>query len=147
MKRPKLFYTPGMISLLVLPVLLYIYQPSIKEYTVLRFILPKDDSQSPSHSGYTYSVVSDVLKGKKIHTIYLGEHNDVNEKKLALFAREALKLKFYSDTTQVVGVYLSEESTYGNFVQLVNIMVRDKHKRYTLIGDYFYVFSEVPTEL
>jgi hypothetical protein len=143
-KRPKLFYTPGMISLLVVPVLFYFYQPVIKYKTQIKFILPKDDHRSPDSFGYTNSMVKAYLKGKKINTVYLGYQDILNDKKFEFIAQEALKLKFYHDTTQVIKVHLSEETTYGEFVQLVNIMVRDRLKRYSWMDDDFYIFGEEP---
>jgi hypothetical protein len=141
-KRPKLFYIPGMISLLVLPVLFYIYQPEAKYKTQIKFILPKDDHQSPDIPGYTHSMVKDYLKGKKINTVYLDDDHVLNDTKLEFIAREALKLKFYHDITQVIKVHLSDETTYGEFVQLLNIMIRDRHKRFSWMDDDFYIFGE-----
>jgi hypothetical protein len=129
MKRPKLLYTPGLISLLVVPVLFYIYQPApIKTQTVIKFYVPKDDYQLPNRLGYTRSLIKANLKGKKINTVYLNENHALNAKKLEFIAREALKLKFYNDTTQVIKVHFSDETTYNEFIQLVNIMYKDLHK-------------------
>jgi hypothetical protein len=147
MKRPKLFYIPGMISLLVVPVLFYMYQPIEKKQTVLKFVLPTDDlSSSPYFLKYSRLTVMGKLRGKKINTVYYNEDHSLNAKKLEFIAQEALKLKFYNDSSQVIKVRLSAETTYGEFVQLVNAMYRDKQKRYTLLGDDFYIFGEDPPE-
>lgn len=148
MKRPKLFYTPGLISLLVIPVLFYIYQPAIKTQTVVKILVPMEDDpgQSPYFSRYTRSSVIASLKRKKINTVNLDSNHSLNERKLEFIAQEALKLKFYNDTTQVIKVRYSDETTYNEFVQLVNIMYRDGHKRYSLLDNEFYIFGEDPPE-
>jgi hypothetical protein len=138
MKRPKLFYVPGMISLLVVPVLFYVYQPVQKKQTILKFVLPNEDN--------AYTSVKAHLKGKKINTVYYDDDHDLNAQKLEFIGQEALKLKFYHDTTQVIKVHLSADNTYGEFVQLVNIMYKDNHNRYTLLGDDFYIFGEYPPQ-
>lgn len=146
-KRPKLFYTPGMISLLILPVLFYLYQPIEKRQTVLKLVLPREDrpeDRSSLNMRFSRASVMARLKGKKINTVYYDDDHELNAIKLNFIAREALKLKFYYDTSQVIKVHLSADNTYGEFVQLVNIMVRDGHKRYTWIDDDFYIYGEEP---
>src|SRR5690348_3541427 len=103
MKRRKLFYVPGMISLLVVPVLFYFYQPVIKTPTLLRLSVPNDDS-SPDRYTFSRYVVKAALKGKKINTVYLDGNHSLNVKKLEFIGYEALKLKFYNDTTQIIKV-------------------------------------------
>jgi hypothetical protein len=149
MKRPKLFYVPGMISLLVVPVLFYVYQPTEKRQTQLKFFVPREDQPKDRGSSilyYSRSAVMATLKDKKINTVYLDENHALNENKLKFIGQEALKLKFYHDTTQVIKVHLSTATNYGEFVQLVNIMHRDNHKRYTWLDDDFYIFGEEPPE-
>jgi hypothetical protein len=146
-KRPKLFYTPGMISLLVVPVLFYFLQPTIKTPTILKLVVPREDRPEDRNSPYlrfSRSAVMAALKGRKINTVYYDENHSLNVKKLEFIEQEAMKLKFYHDTTQVIKVHLSSDNTYGEFVQLVNIMVKDGHKRYTWIDDDFYIFGEDP---
>jgi hypothetical protein len=141
MKRRKLFYVPGMISLLVVPVLFYFYQPVMKTSTLLRLVVPNDES-SPGQYRFSRYAVKAALRGKKINTVYLSGDRKLNAKKLDFIAYEALKLKFYHDTTQIIKVHFTDEETYGEFVQLVNIMHRDDHKRYAWVDDDFYIFGE-----
>jgi biopolymer transport protein ExbD len=144
MKRPKLFYTPGMISLLVVPVLFYLYQPIEKKQTVLKLSIPMEDKPSPYGLRFSRSVVMAGLKGKKINTVYYNEDHDLNARKLEFIEQEALKLQFYHDTTQVIKVHLSSKTNYGEFVQLVNAMYKDNHKRYAWLDDDFYIYGEEP---
>jgi biopolymer transport protein ExbD len=147
MKRPKLFYIPGMLSLLVVPVLFYFYQPVIKTSTVLKLYLPKDvDSKSPYIYSYSSGSIKAALKRKKINTVYLDGDHSLNAKKLDFIAQDALKLKFYNDTTQIIKVRFTDEATYGEFVQLVNIMYRDGHKRFGWMDNDFYIFGNPPPE-
>jgi hypothetical protein len=145
MKRPKLFYIPGMLSLLVVPVLFYLYQPDVKSSTVLRLFIPTDDN-SPSQYSFSRYAVKAQLKGKKINTVYLNGDRRLNAKKLDFIAYEALKLKYYHDTSQILHVKFTAETTYGEFVQLVNIMHKDDHKRYAWLDDDFYILGEPPPD-
>jgi biopolymer transport protein ExbD len=147
MKRPKLFYIPGMLSLLIVPMLFYFYQPVLKTLTVLKLFVPKDDdNKSPNLLSYSRSTVKAALKGKKINTVYLDDNHQRNAQKLDFIAYEALKLKFYNDTTQILNVKFTKGTTYGEFVQLVNIMNRDGHKRYAWLDNDFYICGEAPPE-
>lgn len=119
----------------------YVLQPSIKPQTVIKFFVPAD-----YQSNYSRYSVTASLKGKKINTVYLDEHHPLNARKLEFVAGEALKLKFYHDTTQVIKVRFSDETTYNEFVQLVNILYKDLHKRYALLDNDFYIFGETPPE-
>ena len=146
MKRPKLFYIPGMLSLLIVPVLFYKYQADIgKTQTVLRLSVPSDDN-SPDQYKFSRYAVKAALKGKKINTVYLSDDRKLNSKKLDFIANEGLKLKYYNDTTQIIKVHFTVGTTYGEFVQLVNIMNRDGHKSYVWLDDDFYILGEPPPD-
>jgi hypothetical protein len=145
MKRPKLFYIPGMLSLLVVPVLFYFYQPVIKTPTVLKLFIPADD-KLPNQYRFSSHSLKAQLKGKKINTVYLNGDHKLNAQKLEFIAYEALKLEFYNDTTQIIKVRFTDEATYGEFTQLVNIMYRDDHKRYALLENDFYILGDPPPE-
>jgi len=136
MKRRKLFYVPGMMSLLVVPVLFYYsFNPTpVKRQPVIKFFAPKESMARP------------YFKGKKINTVYLDDNHSLNVEKLDFIAQEALKLKFYHDTTQIIKVQFTEEATYGEFVQLVNSMQMNSIKRYILFNNSFYIFGEYPPE-
>jgi len=146
-KRPKLFYTPGMISLLVLPVLFYMYQPAEKKQNVLKLTIPQEDQPeepSPFIMRFSRAAVMAELRGKKINTVYYDEDHSLNARKLEFIEHEALKLKFYHDTTQVIKVHLSADNTYGELVQLINAMYKNKQKIYALLDNDFYIFGEYP---
>ena len=146
MKRPKLFYIPGMLSLLIVPMLFYRYQADIgKTQTVLRLFVPTDDN-SPNQYKFSRYAVKAALKGKKINTVYLNGNRELNAKKLDFIAYEGLKLIYYHDTSQILHVKFTPETTYGEFVQLVNIMQKDGHKRYAWLDDDFYIFGDPPPD-
>ncbi|MBO9203572.1 MULTISPECIES: hypothetical protein [Niastella] len=136
MKRPKLFYIPGIISLLVIPVLFYyIFSlPVINRQPEIRFFIPKEEWVRP------------YLKKKKINTVYLDDNHSFNDEKLAFIGQEAQKLMFYHDTTQVIKVVFSDKSTYGEFIQLINLMQKNSIKRYVLLNNGFYIFGDPPPE-
>jgi len=68
-----------------------------------------------------------------------------DEKEIYVIRIEALKLKYTGDTIHVIKVHFTNENTYGDFIQLINIMHKDKHCCYTIYEDDFYIFGEPPT--
>jgi hypothetical protein len=57
---------------------------------------------------------------------------------------EGRRIKYTHDTTSVIKVHINEENTYGQFVELVNMMLKDVQKRYFLYRDDFYILGEPP---
>lgn len=146
MKRRKLFYVPGMLSLLVVPVLLYLYQPTIKKQTCIRLFVPTDRKPMEGTDYFSRYAVMDHIKRKKVNTVYLDDDHSLNNTKLNFIGQETLRLKFYNDTTQVIKVHLDDEVTYNDFIQLMNVMLISEQKRYALIDNDLYIFGEAPPD-
>jgi hypothetical protein len=118
-------------------------------WRAMRFILP-DDTPSPQRYLKTYNA-PDVLKEwrkqhKKIITIDLTGDLQEDKKRLEFIRNEAQRLKYTYDTTSILKVHFTDENTYGQFVELLNIMIKDRHKRYMLFQDNFYVAGETYSE-
>lgn len=147
MKRKKLYYLPGMISLLGLPVLLLLFLPEEKPSPVaLKMFLPKDTINNYSYRNYT---INDAIKNKKITTVNLwhfyGPREDyfLNAKK-DFITREIERLQFTNDTNSVLKIQFGEENTYGDFVWVVYQAQIYRMKRYTFIKNAFYLFADEP---
>ena len=140
-KRKKLYYVPGLISAIILPIVFICKTPKLKQQVAFEFYLPSDKVYQ------RYSSVNLIResKKKKILEIALDNNHEQNQKKLELIRHEARKIKYYNDVSTVIKVSFSNESTYGEVVGLLNIMISDEHKWYGLIGNDFYIFNEVPS--
>jgi len=84
------------------------------------------------------------LKKKKIMQITLDEKHEQNEKKLVFFRHEARRIKYFNDNSIVIKVSFTNETTYQEVIDLLNILIADEHPRYALVGNDFYVFGELP---
>ena len=76
MKKKKIYYVPGLISLVgIFVLLLLIWPEDPREYTVLRHYLPSDDSLSAG--GFSKYSVYKVVGNKKVIKIGL-RHLELN---------------------------------------------------------------------
>lgn len=139
----KIFYAPGIVSLFgQVFIILFCFNPTTptqRKETVIKHYLPSDNSKD-FFSGYT--LLEKGIKGKKLIQLELTDEITEDNKKVDFIQSEARRLKFTHDTTTVIKIYLSDEITYGRFVELINIMLKDNHKRYALWKNYFYIFGE-----
>ena len=156
MKGRRIYYVPGLISIIGLPLLLFFYWP--KEAvtpTCLRFFLPTDRKDNPLMKRFSTEAVYKSIKGKKIITIDMDVvrlcEGDIRTKyvfdqKLNFVSEEIERLEFTNDTSSVLRVQLGPNNTYGDFVWILNKLFLYKVKRYALLGNDFYVFADPPID-
>jgi len=113
-----------------------------KETTALRLFLPTDFG----YRKYSTQALLDEIRHKKIILVELQGNPDEDKKRFEFIRQEARRLEYTYDTTSVIHVRFPKESTYGQFVYLTDMMQEDKHKRYGITGDDFYIFGENPPE-
>jgi len=113
----------------------YNYFP-LKPKTVIKHVLPSNDTTS-AFSGYQF-IGKRLNKKKVIHFNFTGETPE-DDKQTAVIQAEAKRLKYLGDTSSIIEIHLGSMSTYGRFVQMVNIMMKDDHKLYCLWKDNFYI--------
>lgn len=146
MKRKRIFYAPGMISLLGLLVLLLVLSPKpLPRQRVLWLFLPYDGPNTQFLGFSKYSFLHDIRR-KKVMYIDLNYPNPACDsnlftKKLDYISGEIARLQFLSDTFSVLKVGLGANNTYGNFIWLVNQAKIYGVKRYALIDDNFYLLA------
>lgn len=144
-KLNKSLYVTGGIALAGLLLVLVFGHPlfsnAAKKQTVIKFYLPSEDLANP-YSGFR--VIDQAVKEKKVTHISLSGDIIEDEKKINFIQSEARRLKYTCDTTAMIEIYLPDNITYGRFVELVNIMLKDGHKRYALWKHRFYIFGEAP---
>jgi hypothetical protein len=153
MKRKKIFYVPGLISILGLPILLLIMGPDDPvEQTAMRLYLPSDrDSPSPSGTiSFDRYWINQVLKKKKIVEVDLDYrpsvlHPEYNAyRKSSFVLSEMGRLQFTHDTSEILKINFTEETSYGEFVWALNNATVFCFKRYFYIDDALYLLPNSP---
>lgn len=145
-RRRKIYYVPGLISLIFLPVIFFETLPSNKFFTVIRYVTPSDAQDQPNTIAYTGQYFMKEIKKKKIIPFYLDEDHELNKKKFSIIELESLRLKFTCDTNHVIAIQLSDSLYYGEFISLLNLMAKYKFKRYGDWKNVFYIFGEDPPD-
>ncbi len=151
MLKKKIYYVPGLFSLLGLPVLLLIWGPEDPVYeTTMRMILPSEARDRPGMVFYNREGINRRLKGKKIETIELDDlPSRINPdytmyRKSGFVLRELSRLRFTHDTSEVLKVIFGEESTYGQFVWALNNANIFLYKYYFFLDDALYYMPQPP---
>jgi len=140
---PKIYYVPGMISLVILPLILIQYLHLPQEQTVISLRIPNDRMYDKgSLITFSKGYILQSIQNKKQTLICLDSDHEMNLKKLEFIRREAQRLKFTNDTSEILKITFSDESNLHELVRLFDIMLMDEQKRYTLLGHNFYVFGE-----
>ncbi|WP_416440637.1 hypothetical protein [Phnomibacter sp. MR] len=142
---PKLYYVPGLISLLLLfPFFYHAAEPKLHSQTAVSFYLPRDSSKD--HFSFLFSVqyIEQSLQKKQQTKFWLGEDAAYNKLSLQMIQEEALQLKLTHDTNRVVAAVLLPTATFNDVVSLINICLINEIKRYALARDTFYIFADPP---
>ncbi|MBN9382992.1 MAG: hypothetical protein J0H74_19705 [Chitinophagaceae bacterium] len=154
MKKGKLLYVPGLISLIGLPVLLFFMGPEDRVYpTAIRLNLPSDKKDIPGIMAYTEDGVYRSIKDKKIVTVDMaepfigdpeyGEQADyLLDRKLHFITHEVERMQFTYDTSMILKARLGRKSTYGDFVRLINHALLYKMLKFVYIDDCVYYFFD-----
>ncbi len=152
MKPKKLYYIPGLVSLIGLPILLFFWGPEDSVYqTVVRLNLPSDKKDEPGIEKFSTAFVYRAIAHKKMVSVDLGvwsyadDRNQYMEnKKHSFIAAEMQKIQFTNDTNTVVKITLGSESRYSDFIWLLNQAMLDDFKRYALVDNTLYFFANPP---
>jgi len=148
MRRRKIYYLPGFISLLGLPLLLFLMKPQEhKRETRLSLVIPWDKKQY----GFSRYAVYAHLKKKKIVQVDLWDMTlpyelNMQQAKRSFIVRELERLQFTHDTSSVLKVTLGSNNTYGDFIWLLNLAVAYGFKRYVFMDDAFYYLPNARPE-
>ncbi len=145
MKRKKIFYVPGMISLVVLPlaVLLFTAYDNSDEKGYLRMYLPKNDpnynKNMPSYSGQG---LLETIKDYKKTEIYLNDNWYLTEQKFDFIFHELQRLSFTNPKKEVLIVHMNEKTTFEDFVRLLDMANFTMLKRYAYWNDEWYFMGD-----
>jgi len=150
MTRKKLLYVPGLISLIGLPILLWIMGPQeIIRHNCIKLFLPKDKKPLPNVLAFSRYTVMTAIKGKKIIPVEfwydpMGEPIETfnYNNKLNFVLHEIEQITYTHDTTSVLKVCLGDGISYGDFVGILNQLILHRVKRYALVDNELYIFGE-----
>lgn len=117
------------------------FSTPVARQTVIKYYLPAEDPSNP-YSGF--AIIDRAITAKKVIHVSLSGAIIEDDKKMDFIQLEARRLKYTCDTTAMIEIYLADNITYGRFVELVNMMLKDGHKRYALWKHHFYIFGESP---
>ena len=152
MKRTKLYYTPGMISLIGLPFLIFFFYARFKPLASISIVLTDDriteDNLILRYSKYNfYKFIADKKVNKvDLRMNYLTQDSILNAK-LNSIKREIWRLKSTGDSTAVLEVILGDSNTYGQFIWLVNQALIYQMKRWVPVDNKFYFLNSSPKSL
>src|ERR1700761_4779808 len=146
MTRGEKYYVPGMISLLGLPILLWIYAPHQKpQPNVLQVFSPYE---GPDTSLYRFSKFSflQTTKNKKLLCVDLSDpapsrNKDISARKLNFISQEIERMQFFYDTSVVLKIKFGDSNTYGQFVWLINQAKLHQVKRYAFFDAAFFLLA------
>jgi len=149
MLKKKIYYVPGLFTLLGLPVLLLIWGPDDPVYeTTMRMLLPSESGDKPGMVIYNREGINRRLRGKKIETVELDDlpsrisPDYTMYRKSGFVLRELSRLRFAHDTSEVLKVSFGEESTYGQFVWALNNANIFLYKYYFFLDDALYYMPQ-----
>ncbi|CAM3703406.1 hypothetical protein [Flavobacterium chungbukense] len=133
-KRKKIFYVPGMISLVLIPLLCIYHFYKVDAFKVYGSV---DLSLSNKEDFEKYKI-GEIRKYK---SFYFNNKKSKEEQKLGelrLFARSLVKS---FDTINGAKVYLGPKTDYDTFVDILNIMNEEKVPTWALFEDNIYVIA------
>lgn len=151
MTRRKKYYVPGVISLLGLPILLWIYTPHLKPRPrVLSMFFPYEGPDTSLYRFSKYSFLQEI-KTKKLLCVDLNDptpsrNRDLYARKLNFISQEIGRLQFLYDTSMALKIKFGDSNTYGQFIWLVNQAKIYQVRRYTFFDAAFYLLANRPAD-
>jgi len=144
MKRKKLYYVPGLISIVMLPILLFFWGPEDPiELNVLKLKIPARKTEQFSNQQFTMETFNAALVNKKIKTIDINEGSWVRQAQnitRSLVLSEIENIHSGNDTNVVLKVHMGTDCSYGNFIWTLNQALIYDFRRYALIDNELYFF-------
>lgn len=133
-KRKKIFYVPGIISLVFIPLLClyYFYKvDAFKVYNYLEFFVPNKEE-----------VVKYKVEGLRKYKVFKFEDNKSKEKpkleELSLFVHDLIK---NYDTINGAKIHFGPKTDYDTFVGVISIMSEENVPTWVLSEDNIYVLA------
>lgn len=150
MERKKVYYLPGMISLIGLPLLVWTFlvphhTEQYRTYSKpIRLFIPSDHRATGWVRDFSkYAFLRDIRR-KKILEVDLNEtwssayDSLLRSQKKALIIQKMSELQFLHDTTTVLKIAFGDDNTYGDFMWLLDLAHKFMFSRYAFFDNSFY---------
>lgn len=129
--RKKIYYVPGLISALLIPVLFWYYITPYIDFTVTNIIdiqLPSKDRNE--NADIEKNIVQNFLTLQHDHYTKINIPSNEAKKNSDLYVSEIRKLKNENFQNSGIEFVLNKKNTYGDFVSLLNDFHISKHEYY-----------------
>jgi hypothetical protein len=138
----KIYYVPGMISLIVLPILcIYIIKPYLVQERCIEVVFASN--YVPHHDLYytpfDTSILSEPGNTRKYFNIELNGNQKENAQKLNLFKTKVHELKENKDFNNGVHLIFQDGSTYANLVKSLDVCFSENIVRFMAYQDHLWV--------
>ncbi|MES2776479.1 MAG: hypothetical protein V4722_20040 [Bacteroidota bacterium] len=150
MRRPKLIWEPLVMSLLFIPIFIlhdtkFFHQ---EEVSCLKLYLPRNDPGYNKRNTLQFTeqgVLADI-KAKRKTEIYLTTYEpDILAQQMDLIMLEMQRLSFYNKSNEVLIVHLNANTRFYTFVELINMTIKTRIKRWAFMRDaFYYLGNELP---
>ncbi|MCX8533940.1 hypothetical protein [Chryseobacterium luquanense] len=127
----KIYYVPGLISALLMPVLLWYYMTPYIDFTVTNVIDIKLPSKDKNISiNQEENNIGNFLPLKRDHYSKVPVSGNEAKKNSNLYVSEIRKLNNQNSENKGIEFVLDKNNTYGDFVSLLNDFHISKHEYY-----------------
>ena len=143
--RKKLYYAPGMISLLgLLFILPRQYEiPDSGPIRAIVYNVPRINN-SEYYDAFSTNSILHAMKGKMKLNFQLTGDRETNRKKLGVIQYEARKLYYTFNKNTVIFIQFTEDLPYGDFFKLLDICYTDSIRRFAGWDNCFVIFGWEP---
>jgi len=133
-KRKKIFYVPGMISLVLIPLFCLCHFQKVEAFKTYGAI----DFGIPNKGDFEKYKVGDLRKYKLYYFNNQKSKEEQKLKELRLFTRDLVKRY---DTINGAKVQFGPKTDYDTFIQVMNIMNEEEMPVWALFSDKLYAFT------
>ena len=143
-KRAKIYYIPGLISLVFLPCTFYVLNYGTPIEGVISYTVPLNAQNAKAGNLIIFSGewLMHSIEKKKIISFSLDSNYEMNNINFYMIRITGLYLKKKDDACCVIKVHLGKNMAYREFIKLLNYMIIDDHGRYAEWKNNFYVLPE-----
>jgi|SRR6185312_5280827 len=155
MNRKRIYYVPGMISLIGLPILIFIllyqgHEPVQLSPKRFKVFLPSAHPDKPNIMRFSEQNFLRKIKGKKVLEIDLNEPSGSNrtfimDRKRSFICRKLEELQFLHDTTAVLKVDFGRTDTFSDFVWVLLQAKAYQLKIFAYFDNSFYLLGTPPS--
>jgi hypothetical protein len=142
--RHKIYYTGGLISLILLPVLCIIYIKKVKPETKFNVIeinwWTPNWNRLDTYNRYPF----EVHPPRQFLDIILTGNDKEDKTKLDFAQLEIRRLLLLKDTIRGIHFLFTDNSKYESFIRVLNICIREKAKMYVVKGNEVWYFNFYP---